>query len=217
MPFVVPLCIMLSAMHPYIIGISGGSGSGKTTFIRELMSRFEPTQVCLISQDNYYKPVDQQPLDHKGIPNYDTPFSINIQELVEHITELKNNRAVSKMEYNFNNPSLHTSLLTFEPAPVLVIEGIFLFDCKPLADLFDFKIFIETKDHLRFKRRILRDTEERGNPLDEILYRMEEHVEPGYKRWVEPYKEEADMIIPNHTQFHKALDVVEVYIRSKLR
>ncbi|MBS9524361.1 uridine kinase [Litoribacter ruber] len=200
---------------PYIVGITGGSASGKTLFLERLLNSFEPHQVCLISQDNYYKPRHQQPLDDRGIHNFDTPHSIDFEQYAEDIRKIHNGETVYRQEYTFNNPNKIPKMLEFKPAPVVVVEGIFVLYYPELADLLDLKVFIDAKDYIKLKRRIVRDKVERGYDLDDVLYRYEKHVMPTYEKYIEPFKHEADIIVPNNDSFDRALDLVKSYLKLK--
>ena len=201
---------------PFIVGITGGSASGKTLFLERLLSSFDPGEVCLISQDNYYKPRHQQPIDPQGIHNFDTPFSIDFEQYATDIRKIQEGETVYREEYTFNNAAKKPKLLTFSPAPVVVVEGIFVLYYPELADLLDLKIFIDAKDHIKLKRRIIRDKVERGYDLDDVLYRYEMHVMPTYEKYIEPFKNEADLIVPNNSDFERAMDVIRTYLRTKL-
>lgn len=201
---------------PYIVGITGGSGSGKTRFLNGLLSRFDDSEICLVSQDNYYKKRSEQPVDDKGIKNFDLPESIDFDEYKADIIALCNGEQVTREEYTFNNPDSNPKKIVLNPAPVMVVEGIFVFYYKAIADLLNLKVFIDAKDHIKFKRRIIRDDKERGYDLDDVLYRYEHHVMPTYERYIKPYKSAADLIIPNHIDFTEALDVLSTFIRSKI-
>lgn len=200
---------------PYLVGITGGSASGKTRFLDKLLDFFEPGQICLISQDNYYKPRHLQPVDEEGVTNFDTPDSIDFQQYADDIKKIRSGETVTRQEYVYNNPAKTPKILTFEPAPVVLVEGIFVFYFPELAELLDLKIFIDAKDHIKIKRRIFRDKVERGYDLDDVLYRYEKHVMPTYEKYIEPFKHEADLIIPNNSGFDKGLDVVISYLRGK--
>jgi uridine kinase len=200
---------------PFIVGITGGSASGKTLFLERLLSSFDPGEVCLISQDNYYKPRHLQPIDSQGIHNFDTPFSIDFEQYAQDIRKIQDGETVFREEYTFNNSAKKAKLLTFVPAPVVVVEGIFVLYYPELSDLLDLKIFIDAKDHIKLKRRIIRDKVERGYDLDDVLYRYEMHVMPTYEKYIEPFKSEADLIVPNNLSFDRALDVIRTYLRAK--
>jgi uridine kinase len=200
---------------PYIVGITGGSASGKTLFLEKLLNSFESHQVCLISQDNYYKPRHQQPIDDRGIHNFDTPHSIDFEQYADDIRKIHNGETVYRQEYTFNNPNKIPKVLEFAPAPVVVVEGIFVLYYPELADLLDLKVFIDAKDYIKLKRRIVRDKVERGYDLDDVLYRYEKHVMPTYEKYIEPFKHEADIIVPNNQTFDKGLDLVKSYLKMK--
>ena len=202
---------------PYIIGITGGSGSGKTRFLNSLLDQFTSEQVCLVSQDNYYKKRDEQPVDEKGIKNFDLPDSIDFEEYKNDIIALKEGRSVSRLEYTFNNPNSTPKEIVLKPAPVMVVEGIFVMYYQEIAEVLDLKVFIEARDYIKLKRRIIRDDKERGYDLDDVLYRYEHHVMPTYDKYIKPYKHDADLIIPNHTDFSEALEVLTSFIRVKLK
>lgn len=200
---------------PFIVGITGGSASGKTLFLERLLSSFEPEEVCLISQDNYYKPRHLQPVDAQGVYNFDTPHSIDFEQYASDIRKIQDGETVYREEYTFNNAAKTPKTLTFSSAPVVVVEGIFVLYYPELTDLLDLKIFIDAKDHIKLKRRIIRDKVERGYDLDDVLYRYEMHVMPTYEKYIKPFKNEADLIVPNNSNFDMALDVIRTYLRAK--
>lgn len=201
---------------PLIIGVTGGSGSGKTLFLSELIKDFSDREVCLITQDNYYKARDQQPIDPKGEKNFDLPESIEDDRLYQDILSLKNGNEVQITEYTFNNPKVAAKNLTFKPAPVLIVEGIMVFYWEKIRSLIDMSVFIEAKDLIKVKRRIIRDAKERGYDLDDVLYRYEHHATPFYEQFLQPLKSEVDMIIPNNDTFEKGKQVLSGFIRNHL-
>jgi uridine kinase len=204
-------------MKPYIVGITGGSGSGKTYFLKSLINSFKPEEVCLISQDNYYKPRHLQPIDENGVYNFDTPSSIDFEQYAADIIKLKEGEKIEKAEYTYNNPNATPSILTFEPAQLIIVEGIFVFYFEEIANLLDLKIFMDAKDHIKLKRRIIRDKFERGYDIEDVLYRYEYHVAPTFNRYIEPYKAEADLVIPNNRNFEKALEVLVTFLKTKIQ
>ena len=202
--------------QPFLIGITGGSGSGKTRFLNGLLSKFLPSEVCIISQDNYYKPRDQQPVDKNGVKNFDLPESINFEAYKNDIQSLKEGKKVIIKEYTFNNPDAKPKIITLKPAPVIIVEGIFVLYYQPISKILDMKLYIDAKDYIKLIRRIVRDDKERGYDLDDVLYRYEHHVMPTYEKHIKPFKAEADIVIPNHKSYDSALDVIETYVRSKI-
>ncbi len=202
---------------PYIVGITGGSASGKTYFLQELLSSFSPEEVCLVSQDNYYKPRHEQPLDENGVHNFDTPHSINYELYAQDLAALKAGKTITKQEYTYNNPAAKPKELKFKPAPVIVVEGIFVFYYPELVRHLDLKIFIEAEEHIKLKRRIVRDQVERGYDLEDVLYRYERHVAPTYNKYIKPFRSEADLVVPNNHGFEQALEVIKTYIKAKVK
>ncbi len=139
---------------PFIIGICGGSSSGKTKFISELKNQFSAETLCVISQDEYYKEKKHQHIDENGVQNFDLPSAIDKDYFLSDLKKLKDGQVVEKMEYTFNNPTRIPKKLIFNPAPVLVIEGIFIFHYTEIFELLDFSIFMHTKKELKLTRRI---------------------------------------------------------------
>lgn len=201
---------------PYTIGITGGSGSGKTSFLEGIKARFTTDQLCLISQDNYYKPRDLQPQDINQVKNFDLPASIDREAFHHDLLMLKSGQVVTKEEYTFNNPTKEPRQLVFKPTPIIVVEGLFVQYFEEIAAELDLKIFIEAKDHVKFGRRIKRDRIERGYDLDDVLYRYQHHVMPVYESMISPLQHHADLVIPNDHGFDRALEVVTGYLRSLL-
>ena len=201
---------------PYTIGITGGSGSGKTYFISNLSSRFSEDELCLISQDHYYKPRHEQTKDAQGVENFDVPESIDRVKFHEDILKLKRGEKLEKKEYTFNNASATAKTLIFKPAPILLIEGLFVQYFPEIEKELDLKIFIEAKDHLKLSRRIRRDNEERGYDLDDVLYRYQHHVMPVYESLIKPLKHGADIVVPNNHNFERALEFLTWSLRHRL-
>jgi uridine kinase len=200
---------------PFIVGICGASGSGKTYLLNNLLAHFNAQELCLVSLDNYYKPREKQQKDEKGILNFDLPQSIEIERCAQDVAQLKAGKSISFLEYTFNNPAKKPETITLNPAPIIVVEGLFILHDTKLKTLFDLKIFIEAEDHIRLIRRILRDNKERGYDMGDVLYRYEKHVFPSYQHFIAPYKSEADIIINNNQNFAKGLDVLTAYLRQK--
>lgn len=201
---------------PYTIGITGGSGSGKTFFLQGLSSQFKPGDICLVSQDHYYKPRDQQPVDENGIKNFDLPISIDREAFQKDLIKLKAGQTIIKKEYTFNNPLAEPRLLEFKSAPILVVEGLFVQYFEEISKELDLHIFIEAKDHVKLGRRIKRDQVERGYDIDDVLYRYQYHVMPVYERLIEPLKHNSDLVVPNNSDFGKALEVLVSHLKTKL-
>jgi uridine kinase len=203
--------------NPLIIGITGGSGSGKSFFVQELMKKFRPEDVCLIKQDNYYRERNEQPVDAKGIKNFDRPESINGDQLYNDLLTLRGGKEVEILEYTFNNPNIIPRNIIFHPAPVLILEGLMVFYWENIRKLIDYSVFIDADELIKVKRRIMRDANERGYDLNDVLYRYEHHVAPYYHQYLAPLKREVDVVIPNNIDFKKGLEVLEGFIKNWLR
>lgn len=201
---------------PYIVGITGGSASGKTIFMNSLLSSFNKDEVCQVSQDDYYKPIHLIPKDENGVENFDLPETIDYMLFAEHIQKLRNHESVEHVEYTFNNPNAPKNKLVFRPTPIIIVEGLFIFYYPEISNLIDLKIFVDAKEHFKIKRRILRDNNERGYDINDVLYRWEHHVSPTYEKFIKPLKAEADIVINNNKNFDKGLEVVKSFLLDKL-
>lgn len=198
------------------IGITGGSGAGKTHFIHELARRFREDELCLVSQDHYYKPIERQEADKQGIENFDLPSAIDHELFLHDIRSLKRGKPVIRKEYTFNNPSAMAGQIEFRPAPVLIVEGLFVQYFSEIDSELDLSIFIDAKDHLKLARRIMRDSLERGYGLEDVLYRYQHHVMPVYESAIEPLRHKADFIVPNNRYFERALEWLVYAIKGRL-
>jgi uridine kinase len=201
---------------PFIIGISGGSGSGKTTFVRELAQNFTSDEVCILSQDNYYKPREEQQIDANNEKNFDLPESFKEAEYHQDVLRLLNGEDVVLKEYTYNNPLAEPKLITYKAAPIVIIEGIFVFHFADVSSLMDYKIFIDADEHIKLIRRIQRDQIERNYPLEDVLYRYQHHVYPSYQKYIHPYKENCDYIVDNNISFENAMSEIKASIRERL-
>ncbi len=201
---------------PFIIGITGGSGSGKTSFIKALRQTFSEKELCIISQDDYYYPREQQEVDENGVQNFDLPSSIDKKNFLHDIEKLMQGQVIEKSEYLFNNKEATPTIKYFRPAPIVIVEGLFVFHYKKIRKLLDLKVFFYAQENLKVIRRIKRDQVERGYPIEDVLYRYERHVMPSFKKYIEPYKEDADLIINNNAKFELGLEVMIGFIKNKL-
>lgn len=204
-------------VKPFLIGITGGSGSGKTSFIKAIRTAFTPSEVCILSQDDYYFPRDKQEVDDAGVKNFDLPSSIDKKSFKKDLEKLLDGQAVELLEYTFNNERANPKMLRFDPAPVIIVEGIFVLHFKKIRRLLDLKVFLHAKENLKVIRRIKRDQVERNYPIEDVLYRYEKHVMPTFERYIEPYMDNADIVINNNDHFSVGLEVICGFIRQKLK
>jgi uridine kinase len=204
-----------------IIGIAGGSGSGKTTLLKALINYFPPEAIALVSQDNYYKPRDQQQTDENGVLNFDLPSSIDDAHFARDLRELIADRPIEKLEYNFNNPDWKPARITIHPAPVIIMEGLFVLHFAEIRNLLGYKVYIEAHHETRLERRIRRDAEERGYGEQDVRYQWDNHVRPAEIRYMEPYRSECDLIIDNTHSFDDGLltltSVIEKFLASRTK
>lgn len=210
---------LISHIHhakPYVIGITGGSASGKTLFLTSLLKHFSKEEVSLISQDNYYKKLGDIPVDKNGVQNYDLPDCIDFELYRSHIKDLIAGKKVIHQEYTFNNPKIIPKEIVHQPTPVIVVEGLFVFYESSISNLLNLKVFIDAKEKIKIKRRIRRDSEERGLRLEEVMYQWENHVIPTYKQFIKPTKMSADMVINNNDHFENGLWVLSTFIKTLL-
>jgi uridine kinase len=200
----------------YLIGIAGGSASGKTYLLRSLRNIFKEEEVCIISQDNYYHPAEKQTLDERGFINFDLPGAIDAEAFLEDVKRLQQGQFVERQEYMFNQPGIIGEWITLKPAPVIVAEGIFTFHFREVFNLLNLKIFLDCRDDIKLQRRLERDARERGVPEEITLYQWHNHVCPAYDQYLLPYRDEADIILTNNEGFGKGLELLADHIQSVL-
>jgi uridine kinase len=201
---------------PFVIGITGGSASGKTLFLKSLLKHFSKEEVSLISQDNYYRNLESIPKDHNGIPNFDLPECIDFDLYSSHIRDLVEGKTVVHHEYTFNQPGVIPDEIVHYSTPVIVVEGLFVFYEKTIADQLDLKIFVDAKEKIKIDRRLKRDIAERGISEDEVMYQWLNHVKPTYENFIKPTRKIADIVINNNDHFENGLWMVTTFIKSLL-
>lgn len=200
---------------PYLVGIAGGSASGKSRFLRQLATKLETT-VSVLSLDDFYKPVEEQEVDENGVVNFDLPKSINKEYFLECLNLLKEGKDIKLREYNFNNPNTTEVRYKHIPyKPVVLIEGLFIFHFKEVFNELNLKIFISADDQIRFARRIARDTAERGITPEMVTYQWHNHVKPSYEAYLKPYKDKVDLVINNNKSFEKALLILHLHLEQE--
>ncbi|MDX5321814.1 MAG: uridine kinase [Bacteroidota bacterium] len=198
----------------YLIGISGGSASGKTSFIRAIREWFSTSEISLISQDNYYKEAHLHERDAQGHINYDLPECIDIPAFLDDLQALKKGQAIHRKEYLFQLEGREPEDIHVEPAPVIIVEGLFILHFREIFQELDLKIFIDADESIKLSRRIERDVRERGVSRDHVIYQWENHVKPSYRKFLEPYKNESDIIINNNEHFLTSLRVISDHIKN---
>ncbi len=184
---------------PHIIGIAGGSGSGKTFFLNCFLHHFKQNEVTLLSQDDYYIPAGEMTQEENKLYNFDLPTTIDDVQFLIDIKKLIHGEAVYKKEYNFNNPIAVNKILEINPAPIIIVEGLFILHFKEISALLDHTIFIEADEDISLQRRIQRDGMERGYPEDDVLYKWHNHVVPAYKEYLLPFRESCNRVIINNS------------------
>lgn len=184
---------------PYVIGIAGSSGSGKTFFLNSFLNHFKSEEVTLISQDDYYIPANTKTREENRLYNFDVPTAIDRGTFYQHIKDLFDGKTIHKEEYTFNNPDIKPKMLEINPAPILVVEGLFIFHYDEVNALLDYRIFMDAEEKISLKRRLKRDLEERGYDHDDVMYKWVNHVMPSFNSYLLPYKEKCDLVIHNNT------------------
>ena len=198
-----------------IIGIAGGTGSGKTTITRKLMQRFG-SDVTVIYHDNYYKAHHSMSYEERTKLNYDHPDAFDTDMLVEAVRELKKGHSITCPVYDYTIHDRSDRVITVKPAKVIIIEGILIFQSRELCDLMDIKIFVDTDADVRILRRIVRDVRDRGRSLESVVNQYLTTVKPMHEQFVEPSKRNADIIIPEGGHNQVALEMVIERVRSHL-
>ncbi|MBR2129963.1 uridine kinase [Aerococcus sp.] len=199
---------------PIIIGVTGGTGSGKTTVTRKIIEEFGDVSLAYIPQDAYYKDQSHLTMDERVLTNYDHPFAFDNDLLSEHIRQLLDGQAIQMPVYDFTQHNRAEETIRVEPKEVIIIEGILIFSDKELRDLMDIKVFVDTDDDIRIIRRIKRDMAERGRSLDSIIDMYTSIVKPMHEQFIEPTKKFADIIIPEGGSNNVAIDLMTTKIRS---
>ena len=199
-----------------ILGIAGGTGSGKTTVVNQILNELPADEVGVISQDSYYRKNDNMDYDERSKINFDHPKSIDFDLLVKHLKALKKDEIIEQPVYSFVTHNRTKDTVKTHPRKVMIVEGILVFTDKKLRDLFDIKIYVHADSDERLIRRIRRDVAERGRDVSEILDRYQKTLKPMHQQFIEPGKVYADIIIPNDRYNTVAVDIVRTVISNKL-
>ena len=200
----------------FIIGITGGTASGKTTLVNNIVSNFSTDHICVISQDSYYKATDKLSYEDRTKINFDHPRSIDFDLIAMHLKDLKNNKPIHQPVYSFVKHNRTGDTILTHPRKVMIVEGILILTNPELRKMFDIKIFVHADSDERLIRRLKRDIFERGRDLNEVLSRYQTTLKPMHNQFIEPMKEFADIIIPNNHYNTVAIDIVKTIINDKL-
>ena len=195
------------ASNILVIGIAGGTGSGKTTLMRNIMEHFEG-MVTVLSHDNYYKRHDELTFEERSGLNYDEPDAIETSLMVAHLLKLKNGQPIDCPVYDFTRHNRSDETIRLEPNPVIIVEGILIFENEDLRNLMDIRLFVDTDADVRLCRRIKRDVHKRGRSLDSVLHQYQDTVKPMHEKYVEPSKKYANVVIPEGGKNLVALDMI---------
>ncbi|WP_232695517.1 uridine kinase [Brevibacillus daliensis] len=202
--------------RPVLIGVAGGSGSGKTTVARELYRQFMDQSVLMIEQDSYYKDQSHMSMDERVKTNYDHPFAFDNDLLLSHLHELLNHQAIEKPQYDFKEHNRSNKTVHVQPASVIILEGMLILEDQRIRDLMDIKVFVDTDADVRIVRRIQRDIEERGRSLNSVVKQYLNVVRPMHLQFIEPTKRYANIIIPEGGYNKVALDLLSTKIYNIL-
>jgi len=199
-----------------IIGIAGGTGSGKTTVVHQIMNQLPLTEVGIISQDHYYRENNNLSYEDRARINFDHPRAIDFELMTEHLKELKAGNTIPQPVYSFVTHNRTDDTILTHPRKVMIVEGILILADAKLRDLFDIKIFVHADSDERLIRRLKRDIAERGRDMEEVLNRYQNTLKPMHEQFIEPTKAYADIIIPNDKYNTVAIDVVRAVINQRI-
>lgn len=204
----------MSKKKPIIIGVSGGSGSGKTSVSRAIFNNFPNHSIMMLEHDSYYKNQSHLSFEERLKTNYDHPFAFDTDLLIEHLEKLLNYETIEKPVYDYVAHTRSTETVIQEPKEVIILEGILILEDKRLRDLMDIKIYVDTDDDIRIIRRIKRDMIERGRTLDSIIDQYLSVVKPMYHQFIEPTKRYADVIVPEGGENRVAIDLINTKVAT---
>jgi uridine kinase len=199
-----------------IIGIAGGTGSGKTTVVNQIIEELKNEEVDVISQDSYYQDTSHLSFEERKKINFDHPKSIDFDLLVSHLKDLKAGNNIQQPIYSFKEHNRTGETIEIEPRKVIIVEGILILTHPEIREMFDIKIYVHADSDERLIRRLKRDIAERGRDLEEVLNRYQTTLKPMHQQFIEPTKEFADIIIPTNRYNTVAVDIVQTIIRQRL-
>lgn len=199
-----------------IIGIAGGTGSGKTTVVHQILNELPATEVGIISQDSYYKDSSHLSFEERSKINFDHPRAIDFELLVTHLKALKNGETIEQPVYSFVTHNRTSDTIITHPRKVMIVEGILILTNPELREMFDIKVYVHADSDERLIRRLRRDIAERGRDMNEVLNRYQTTLKPMHQQFIEPTKAYADIIIPNDKYNTVAIDIVRAVINQKI-
>lgn len=198
----------------FVIGICGGTGSGKTTITNRLSRALADSGVLVLQQDHYYKDLSHLPLEERSTCNFDHPNALDTRLFIEHVKQLKEGKSIERPVYDFTQHRRLGETVRLESQPAILVEGILVFENEPLRNLMDIRIFVDTDADLRFIRRLVRDIRDRGRTLESVIEQYQKTVRPMHLEFVEPSKRYADIIIPEGGHNEVGIDLVIQKVRS---
>ncbi|MCH1627397.1 uridine kinase [Fredinandcohnia quinoae] len=201
---------------PIVIGIAGGSGSGKTSVTKAIYDHFQGHSILMLEQDSYYKDQSHMPYEERLNTNYDHPLAFDNELLIQHIEELLEYKGISKPVYDYKFHTRSNEIIFVEPKDVIILEGILVLEDEKLRNLMDIKLFVDTDADIRIIRRMLRDIKDRGRTIESVIEQYESVVRPMHNQFIEPTKRYADLIIPEGGQNHVAIDLMVTKIQTIL-
>ncbi len=207
----------MSNKKPYVLGVAGGSGSGKTFFLKAFLNHFAADEICLVSQDDYYIQQGEMTAEQNKLHNFDLPSCIEVEQFENDVFDLLNYKTIYKKEYTFNNPHLKPQVLEIKPAPILVLEGLFIYHYQKIDAIFDYRIFMDAAVEIALERRLKRDLIERNYSQEDVMYKWQNHVMPSYNEFLLPYRSKCDSIIDNSTNQLENILIITEQISSDLR
>lgn len=200
-----------------VIGIAGGTGSGKTTVVRKIMERLPEGEVVILPQDSYYRDNAAIPLEERLVANYDHPDAIEFELLIRHLKELKKGHSIQQPIYSYLTCTRSEETINIKPCRVMIVEGILILTNPELRKLMDLKVFVDADADDRLIRVICRDIVERGRTVENVIERYECTVKPMHDQFIEPTKRYADLIVPQGGNNHIAIDILTKFIENRLR
>lgn len=206
----------LMKKRPIIIGVTGGSGSGKTSVSRAILNHFPEHSIMMLEHDSYYKDQSHLEFEERLKTNYDHPFAFDTDLLIEHLEVLLNYETIEKPVYDYVHHTRSEETVIQEPRDVIILEGILILEDERLRNMMDIKVYVDTDDDIRIIRRIKRDMEERGRTLDSVIDQYLTVVKPMYHQFIEPTKRYADVVVPEGGENHVAIDLINTKVSSIL-